>query len=262
MIRIRSVKKYIHVARGIVESIIGKDKIKSIVLFGSFARNEARKNSDVDLLFIVSRNTPEELISKARKKLYLLSVKTNPQFGEGFFSKMLWSLNMNTGIKISGFVCGEDDIMKWNFPRIFGSNKLMSKLLAPRKAVLYTIRHSYKLLFGEDIIAKIPQEKGNLEVDKLEIVKSFVMNTLLALGGLLLTMLYEPAHIYCWEAMKWTLLAYSYAMRKKPNLRTIIRELRSEGMDVFYPSDGIESEFYCINVLKKILKIHMALLKE
>jgi|SRR3989344_1877511 len=99
----------------IIENLISKlaekfiSKIQSIVLFGSYAKGTAGKQSDIDLLFIVNdlrdKNLREEIERENYSYQYSHNIKISPLIADiEEFKKMLKSRELNIGkeVKESG----------------------------------------------------------------------------------------------------------------------------------------------------------------
>jgi len=166
-------------------------------------------------------------------------------------------------MKISGFICRESDFISWNFPNIFGSNKILSRLLAPKRAVLYTILNNYKILYGEDPFRELRVSKNLLKSSISDILKSFVMNFLLAMGALFIAPLYRKAYQYSMEAIKWSLLAYSYATNKTPSILKLVRDLKNKLPAIYSihqdknPEVQPTSPLFYLETLRIVLKLHL-----
>ncbi len=98
----------------IVDSLISKliekfmSEIHSIVLFGSYAKGTAAKQSDIDLLFIVSgikdKNLRESIERESANYQYSHNIKINPLITDiEEFKKMLKLKELNVGKEIKEY---------------------------------------------------------------------------------------------------------------------------------------------------------------
>jgi len=238
-----------------------KENLVSVILFGSIARNEASITSDVDVLLIVrdaNVNTKKlEKISRllaARHKLIFIP--------RGFFGKLFYALSQATGMFRPVFIARKDDIENWRFQKIFRVSKFMSKILAPTNAVKYTISKSYRILYGEDIIKILNIAPPTFK----EIIKSLVMNLLLAISSVVLIPLHKKTYKFVYEAVKWSLFNYAYASDKSPSitrLSEIFKNPIRRGMEYFLDTrnNGKLSPGLLLYSIPAILKIHIASIK-
>ena len=70
-------------------------KIKKMLLFGSFSRNEATNDSDIDLLLVAEKNITNENIQKIRELANKLSLDYNIVISEFIFNEQDFE-NYNT----------------------------------------------------------------------------------------------------------------------------------------------------------------------
>ncbi|MEK6864574.1 MAG: nucleotidyltransferase domain-containing protein [Nanoarchaeota archaeon] len=94
--------------RNVFEALIPKieshllTEIRSIILFGSYARGGATKSSDVDLLFIIDNISNKALRQEIEREcagvMYSNNIKVSPAFADiAEFRKMLASRELNIG---------------------------------------------------------------------------------------------------------------------------------------------------------------------
>ena len=176
---------YLMDIKKIIEKRIGFSNTSSILLFGSYARGEFTKNSDVDVLIIIrdefyeqqSRlffRKLEQLFLATEQKHKLLMERKNPVSG------LLMSVEKSTGMFVSHFVCKESDWKSQQFHKIFHVNRLMAMLLSPGDIVLNNMRSSYIPIYNE-----MPDANFKNEITIGQVVKSLFMNFLLAIGGVI-----------------------------------------------------------------------------
>ena len=98
----------------IIDSLISKltekfiSEIHSIILFGSYVKRKAAKQSDIDLLFIVSdlkdKNLREAIERESASYQYSHNIKISPLITNiGEFKKMLSSKELNVGKEVKEY---------------------------------------------------------------------------------------------------------------------------------------------------------------
>jgi predicted nucleotidyltransferase len=164
-----------------VEELKKTEGVRSIILFGSAARGEDREISDLDLIVVVKN---EEVKKKVEKIV-------NPE-KQRLVDKL-------TGIGKS-FVCFEKDLKERNFARIFSTEPILTKLLAPKSFIFKSLRNEGKLLYGENLL-----EGMDAKLTRTDYVKSYFTTQLLAkYGQLLILFNMERALKYAETARKWS----------------------------------------------------------
>ena len=248
---------YIRLVVSLSKKTLGGNLV-SIVLFGSYARNEASKVSDVDLLIVVRMY--DDSAQRLEKLLRKVSISYGITFEpKGMFGKLLYALSQATGMFRPAFVAEEKDILAWRFHRVFRVSRFMSRLLAPSESVKFTIGKSYRVLYGKDVLRMIKTSKPTLG----EIIRSLLMNMLLAFCSFVLVPLHRETYRFVYEAVKWSLFNYAYVSRRPPRILELSRlfmEPVRRGMEHFLNTrnNGRLSPGLLLYALPAILKIHIA----
>ncbi len=124
-----------------------KDDLVSMAVFGSYARGDYNRKSDVDLIVVV-RNKTKDVISKVMKLEEEISIRASNWVDE----KSSRFLNM-IGFKKSIFLFDENEFKKKKFN--FCDSRLLSKLLIPKGVIWSNIKRDGKVVYGKDIIAEL-----------------------------------------------------------------------------------------------------------
>jgi len=103
----------------------------------------------------------------------------------------------------SHFICHLTDWKKQKFNKIFGTNLLLTFLLAPSKIILKNLKNSYALLYGRDVISDQYNKKTDLK--PFQLLKSLIMNILISLGAIFLVPLWKNSISYSVESFKWSI---------------------------------------------------------
>ncbi|MEX0568320.1 MAG: nucleotidyltransferase domain-containing protein [Candidatus Njordarchaeota archaeon] len=261
MKRIINIKRYIQDAVNVSKKILG-DNLLSIVLFGSVVRNEVSKISDVDILIVVKEYNKQA--EKLEQILKVLSLKYELIFvPKGFFGRLFYALSSTTGMFRPAFVTDIKSIKKWRFQRIFRVSKIMSRILAPRESVKFTIMRSYKVIYGIDPFENIKIEEPSF----VEIIKSFLMNILLAICSLVLLPFHRETYKFVYEAVKWSMFNYAYVSGRRISINRLsqffIKPIK-HGIEHFITTrtNGKLSPGLLIYSIPAILKIHLTSLNE
>ncbi len=245
-----------------ISRVMLKDNLVSIILFGSAARNEVSITSDVDILLVVHKY--DRTTIRLEKIIRSLSLKYGLIFiPRGFFGKLFYALSQATGMFRPVFIADETSVKNWKFFRIFKVSRLMSRILAPKNAVKYTISRSYKLLYGKDIIKQLHVDPPSLG----DVIKSFLMNLILAVCSVVLIPLHRETYKFVYEAVKWSLFNYAYASQIAPNIMELSGKFKNpirRGMYHFLytRNNGKLSPGLLLYSIPAILKIHIASIKQ
>ena len=182
------------------------DKFVSIILFGSLVNKEKRlkKTTDVDILVIMRDSCSSTDFKKIKRSLSKLESRFFSQ-NRGHESLFLKGLQNATGMFCNFFVCRFSDFKKRNFIRVFGVNSIMGALLAPQNSVWLSILRQHRIIWGENVFK---EWKTLPTITKSDLIRSFLMNWLLATGALLLYPFYSQIAKFSMEAMKWSLFTW------------------------------------------------------
>jgi len=204
------------------------------ILFGSHAMSATVPDSDVDLVVVVPDSAEEGDIEIFRRQLAWLNQKVlsvNQQKGAGMGAEFIRAVECRTGQFVSGFVCKRNDFLLGRFSVIFGVNRLLSLLMAPKSLVLRNLHRSYRVLWGEDLLRgkEIPTPTTS------EIAGTIVMNILQVCGAIALLPLLlignerGTARRYvlnsCLEAMKWSIHSCSAWKAAEPSSEGFAEQL-------------------------------------
>jgi uncharacterized protein len=92
-------EKDVHIARRIREEIKSVDPKAQVVLFGSRARGDAKKDSDWDVLILIDSQVTAHIERTFRYKLFDLELETGEVFSTFIHNKKVW----NTRHKVTPF---------------------------------------------------------------------------------------------------------------------------------------------------------------
>jgi len=211
--------KYLNTIVPFLHKELGDD-LRSIIIFGSIVKGYCTKESDADILIVVSDRLPKKKIKYLHRVLTAFEIKygyLKPK--KNIIQSILYCVDKSTGMFISHFICKEKDFLKGKFSKIFSVNKIMAALLAPNDIVYGSVLGRAHTLYGENLVknAKLPN------VSVFQLLKSAVMNLLTSIGGLITVPFDKRATLYEMESFKWSLLAsYYYVHNDCPNIVTII----------------------------------------
>lgn len=218
----------------------------SLVTFGMPIKKRKRV-SDVDMIIVLADHVD---LDKAREKIFFIRNKLQKKAGisltESEANPLLRLIERWGGIHVSPFICRERDFRQMEFSQIFGTNKILTELLAPKNCVFAAIKHGKKVVYGKDLT-----KNWNPKITALTRLKGFLMSFFLALFAIALI----PANMrgamkFSHEAMKRAMLnakpklasrgienAYG-AYRQKIDLTTFLRYRQGReiglGQQVFY----------------------------
>lgn len=257
----RKAKLYLEDVKKLATKVL-RDNLVSIVIFGSLVRNELSRASDVDILIVVRKY--DSNVRRLIDRLRILEFKYGFSFiPRGFFGKLFYALSRVTGVFRSTFVAELNAIRKWDFVRIFGTSRFMTRLLAPTEAVKFTILSSYKIIYGSDPFDGIEIKNPSYK----EIIRSFLMNLLLACASFILLPLHRETYKFIYEAIKWSLFNYAYVTRQRPKIKKLSRIFYAplrRGIENFITTrrNGRLSPGLLIYAIPSILKIHIWAIRE
>lgn len=190
-----------------------KSHVKSIILFGSAVdkKFQVESISDLDYIVITSNEISKENFDILKKVILHLEWK--------YFSKHTQNINSffralqkSTGMFISGFICTESDLISQEFSRIFNTSRFISKFIAPQSSVWFSLLKKYTVVYGKDYLSSV----ATVELNKIDIIRSLLMNLLLSLGGLFLYPFTKSSFRFLTEAVKWSNFTYiNYCERYK-----------------------------------------------
>ncbi len=233
-----------------------KDNIEAIIIFGSQARNNANNHSDVDILIVLkslNKTFIEDLISRLRFLEIEFNYSRKPTNPIELF---LNYLNIATGMFRSWFICTKEDLINGNFSKITSTNKLLVKIFVPAKLILFNIKKDGKVIFGD--INFVKQLPVTLK-PKNQPFRSFFLNEIIALGGLILAPLTKLGQKYSIESIKWSMF-----LIENSNLKEKKFGLKLRNRIEFYKSVKVSNRnnpFLSIIAPFLVLELHMLVLK-
>lgn len=225
------VRPYLFEIDNIIKKYIGFDNVYSIILFGSYARGEHSPNSDCDVLIILKDdfykqksknyfNNLEKIFLHLEKKHSLKNEKS------GLIFRVLYVVEKSTGMFISHFICKESAWKNQEFHKIFNVNRFLASFLAPGDIVLKNLGNSYKILFGD-----VPHTKSKNEISMFQLLKSLIMNELIAIGAIIIYPIFKNSIQYSMELFKWSIRnSYVYLFNKSFSLNKALRFFRRRGL--------------------------------
>ncbi|MFX0071338.1 MAG: hypothetical protein ACFFAO_09635 [Candidatus Hermodarchaeota archaeon] len=220
-------KNYIQDVLHIINREIGLDKILSIILFGSQQKNNRSKNdvtgiSDCDLLVVFKDNVSNFFIRRTEKYFYSLENKHKfRNINSNIVNKFIGVVQQSTGMFISHFLTHKTYFEQGIFHKIFGVNRFLSGIFAPKKLVLSSVVDNSSVLWGEDLRDLI---KAKAEISPFDMLRSTLMNLLILLFSILISPFKIFQAKYQLEAVKWALRASNfYAFEDSKSLRTNIK---------------------------------------
>ncbi|MCR8453949.1 MAG: nucleotidyltransferase domain-containing protein [Crenarchaeota archaeon] len=256
------VEQYLKHVEKLARTILGENLV-SLVVFGSFVRGELSKSSDIDILIAV-KDRIHPSVAELMRKLYALEQKYGFSFcPKGFFGKLFYSLSRATGMFRSIFIAEAKAIKNWEFSKVFNTSVFMTSLLAPKEAVKFTILSAYKVIYGSDPLKDLSIKEPN----HVEIIKSLLMNLLLALASFVLLPLHRETYKFIYEAVKWSLFCYAYSTQRKPVINELLKTFYKkskrdvEGFIATHKNNKLDSRLLLYGI-PMIIKIHIQSLKE
>ncbi|WP_371803986.1 nucleotidyltransferase domain-containing protein [Candidatus Lokiarchaeum ossiferum] len=212
-------KSYIKELIGTAEALLGRNSIDSVILFGSVAHDFVSPMSDIDILIIANNSISSKKIKSVEPILTTIEIKH--KFAEYHYdplSQIIQIVNRNTGMFCSHFICRHQAWEEKNFAKIFSTSSGLTKMLAPNKIVLDSMRAGARVIYGNANIAN-----HQTPISHRQLIKSMLMNLILWSGTILLIPWNQKFMKYFLEAYKWSLKSCSYTLfRYIRPLHTII----------------------------------------
>jgi len=202
----KTYKAYIRKVINLVQKLCGRYLV-SIILFGSAKVGGLSPLSDIDIVIVVDDTTPQSVLKKADLILFFYETKNNLWINNSnFFSLIVKTLNILTGMYKSHFICRYRDLKEMIFHKIFNTSYIMSKILAPKCLVLRNFLITAKTIYGRDVLQSIKKRVSEFEnCGYISLLKSLFMNLLLSLGALVISPFFDEAYKYSVEAIKWSM---------------------------------------------------------
>jgi predicted nucleotidyltransferase len=259
------VRNYLNDVCSLLFTHLGEDKVVALYVFGSVIGEEYSSNSDCDLLIVLNDEATLKQINYIKGLLESLEVKHGLRsLDSSILGKILRAIERSTGMFESHFVCRKTEVLKGSFTRVFSTNRLMSKLLAPSSIVFGSVLSRVKKIYGQDVLKEATIPKPTF----FTLLKSLAMNLFLSLFTLILYPLTSKANKYEMEAAKWSVIASYYYLRKRnPGLTEVLNFFTRLGLSKYYFTRFLQLRNNYQNDLKfglatplYVLKIHITTL--
>jgi predicted nucleotidyltransferase len=182
-----------------------EDKLVSIILFGSLVNLDERItiSTDADLLVILRNSCTSNDFQRIKRRLIQLEFNLLPNVSKE--SKFIRGLQIATGMFCNFFVCRFSDFQKRNFYKVFNVNSFIGAFLAPQNSVWLSLYRQHRVLWGKNVF----QDWQTLPIiSNFDIIRSFLMNCLLATGALFIFPFNPQMAKFSMEAMKWSLFTW------------------------------------------------------
>lgn len=201
--------------------LFGPDKLVSVLLFGSHAKEQACSISDCDTVVVLDSSVRRRQIRASQPYFHALEVKYGFRKPAGsLIGGILRAVEATTGMFMSHFVCKLRDVERLDFARMFNLNYLFAKVLAPSKFVIGSIAHSARTYHGRDLLPLLLRVRAG----PFQVLKNLLVTTLISLSSSLIMILTPNAIKYHLEAVKWAMNGcYFYLRGKSPPLKRIGR---------------------------------------
>ena len=198
-------KEYFRTVKTYLTSNYQED-IFSLILFGSMIDSVKIENThtDVDLIVILKDSCPKETFQKIQRELISIQQSYFPR-KITFWGLFFEGLQNATGMFVNSFICYYSDFSEQNFAKVFNVNPLIASLLAPRASVWRSLKHRHLVVLGQDPFTKwieIPS------ISQKDIIRSFCLNFLLAIGSLVLGTIARNTTQFAMESVKWSLYTW------------------------------------------------------
>ncbi len=182
------------------------NELISLILFGSMLDNNKKgiSSADIDLIIVLKDTCPKKTRLQLQRELLGLQ-RQYKIYGSEFKDIFIAGLQSATGMFINSFICYYSDIQNRNFYKTFGVNRIFAFFLAPQSSVWISLKHRHRVLIGSDVIQ---EWKDIILLNTSDIVRSYIMNSLLSLGALCLSVFRIEMSQFSMEAIKWSLFTW------------------------------------------------------
>jgi predicted nucleotidyltransferase len=236
---------------------------------GSDYAGSGTGTSDVDLLVVVDDQVGRATIERLAKKMKAYErAYFDAHKSRSIVAGILDAIEHQTGMHRNLFIATERDFAGRNFSSMFGTNPVVTKLLAPSNIVMRSALHQMACLHGCKRFTELASRLHDYETQSTDLftdmLRSIIMNACLSMGAYVLLPLTPRATKYAIEAIKWSIYATTfYITRTRP---TKHRQAH------FYAKLGISREFllawlalsrryatsplFVLRSLYNVLKIH------
>ncbi len=200
------IQAYIKEIVSTAETLLGKNSIEAVAIFGSASYDKIAQQSDIDLLMIVNNLKTHSEIQQIEPILQAIEIKHN--FAKNYNrwdDRITEVINRMTGMFCSHFICRRNAWDKQIFPDIFNTTHWLTKILAPYRIVMDSMKSGANILAGEiDLKPSYPN------FSPIQLFKSLSTCLLLAISSLFILPLNSENIKYCMEAYKWSLRSCSF----------------------------------------------------
>ncbi|MCK4848950.1 MAG: hypothetical protein KAT16_08005 [Candidatus Heimdallarchaeota archaeon] len=178
----------------------------SLILFGSMLdyHKNGYLSTDIDLIIVLKDSCSKKKRMELQRELLGIQ-RQYGMYGSKFRDIFITGLQSATGMFINSFVCHYSDIQRRVFHKTFGVNRILAFFLAPQSSVWISLKQRHRILMGIDIFQEWEEE---VLLNTPDIIRSYVMNSLLSLGALSLSALRIEMSRFAMESIKWSLYTW------------------------------------------------------
>ncbi len=201
-------QNYLKELVGTAEALLGRKLIDAVILFGSVSHDLPTPMSDIDVLIVTNNSILPKTIKACEPVLTTIEIKHDfAEYSDHLISHVVSIVNRSTGMFCSHFICRHQDWDDKNFAKIFSTSSGLTKMLAPNKIVLDSMRAGASLIYGN---ANIVNHQSR--ISHRQLIKSMMMNLILWTGAIILLPWNRKFMKYFLEAYKWSLRSCSYTL--------------------------------------------------
>lgn len=194
-------------------------KIISVVLFGSLAKQDADKASDIDVIVVVDNQSSDTQISKLKR--YLYSVEEDMGFRikpHGAMNRLQVVFDRIGAQYKSMFVCREEEFVNSNAGKIFHTESFFDGVILDNPLLrndigFKNILLSAKVVYGRNVLTGI---KNVTPIRKKQLAQNRITYSSLNLYALLTCLFARNATKFSMSALKWTLHSCYFVLTKEP----------------------------------------------
>jgi predicted nucleotidyltransferase len=244
---------------------LGKGTVTAVAMFGSATYDTLTHHSDIDLLIVVSNQISNRQIRKIEPILKAIEIKHNFALHEKRLDKRITQvIDRMTGMFCSHFICRREAWNRQKFSQIFNVSGLLSRILAPNRIVLDSMKSGARLLYGD-----LNLEPNTWNYPKTQLIKSLNLTFLLSLGTIFLLPLNKTYMCYALEAYKWSLRSCCYFLFREAwplsNIVSLFKkyEITNGFLDrfLFLRKHCILDWKFALKLPWKIIKLHITTIK-
>ncbi|MCB9839477.1 nucleotidyltransferase domain-containing protein [Candidatus Nomurabacteria bacterium] len=194
-------------------------KIVSVVLFGSLAKQDTDKASDIDVIVVVDDLSSDAQISKLKKYLYSIEEDIGLRIKASGLANRLQVIFDRMGAQYkSMFVCREDEFVNSNAGKIFHTESFFDGVILDNPLLrndigFKNILLSAKVVYGRDVLTGLQNVSP---IRKKQLAQNRITYSSLNLYSLLVCVFARNATKYSMSALKWTLHSCYFVLTKEP----------------------------------------------